>query len=230
MASNQNANSTENSSQPNRGAQRSRGGNTHENKKKKNVFTGTVSDFGNDVLTMPSERPRGTGPNHAAFKTSLRIYVGREVSKGNGRVWAKAYLLADDSKWRPPFPTKPDPPDDATDKAQQQAYLEAQAIYNGQVKDYEGSIGERWRAAKMEIFNVILGQCSPKLIGQLEQLQGFKVADEDDDSVWLLKKALLLSGGGTMLGFETLARIRATRDLLNYKQSKHQTLDDFMNE
>ena len=50
MASNQNANSMENSNQPNCGAHCLQGGDNHKNEKKENVFTRTVSNFGNDVL------------------------------------------------------------------------------------------------------------------------------------------------------------------------------------
>ena len=226
MTASPNANSTGNSNQPNRGANRSRGGNNQ----KKITFTGTVDNFGDDVLTMPSERPRGTGPNHAAFQSALRNYIGREVSKGNGRLWAKAYLLSEDSNWKPPFPTKPSAPDDPNDPQQQHTYDQETSIYKGQVKDYEEAIGAQWTAAKLTIFHVILGQCSPKLVGQLEQLEGFNDADRDHDSIWLLKQALLLSGGGTVLGFEPYARMQAIRDLFYYKQAKHQPLDEFMNE
>ena len=77
------AKSSTNSNTPNRGANRRHNG---ENKnKKKTEFTGSVKGFGKDVLVMPSERPRGVGPNDYRFKTALLD------CEEMGRVWAVAY-------------------------------------------------------------------------------------------------------------------------------------------
>ena len=155
------AESNANSNTPNRGANRRHNG---ENKnKKKNEFTGSVKGFGKDVLVMPSESPRGVGPNHSRFKTALLDYAGAYISEGLGRVWAVAYIRANDSDWEPPFPEEPETPKDSDDKEQTRNYKKALAFYEAGVKEYKETIFTDWPAAKLKVWSTIRLQCSHKL-------------------------------------------------------------------
>src|SRR6056300_1047519 len=220
--------SNANSNTPNRGANRRHNG---ENKnKKKTEFTGSVKGFGKDVLVMPSERPRGVGPNHSRFKTSLLDYAGAYISEGLGRVWAVAYIRANDSDWEPPFPEEPETPKDTDDKVQTRNYKKALAFYEAGVKEYKETIFTDWPAAKLKVWSTIRLQCSHKLKEEIQQSVGYDEAHDKTDAIWLLRQAFLLSGGGKVLGLPAWARSEAIIDLYTYKQAQHQSLEDFTNE
>lgn len=226
MSSSANANGG--ATQSNRGTSGNR--NRHETKKKKDLFTGNVDGFGDDALTMQGERPRGMGANYTRFKTSLLAYIGRQVSKGVARTWAKVYIMSDDPKWKPLRPTKPEEPSDESDKDAMAEYEEATDLYNSRSRDYQEHIGGKWDAAKLELWCTILGQCSPKLHDALQQSVDYNKAETTNDSIWLLRQSNVLSGGGRITGFPAWQRAKALKNLLLYTQGRNTPLDEYINE
>jgi hypothetical protein len=162
--------------QPNRGTS----GHRSENKKKKEAFKGDVEGMGGVVLQLPTERQKGSAAQFEKFTNALLYYVGREVGEGAARLWAVDYiresLESPGMAWEPPVPKKPKDPND-----------EAQVLlYESEREAYKSAIGAEWPAAKLEIWSMILGQCSPKMRGHLQQLAFFKTAAATHDCIKLL--------------------------------------------
>ena len=191
--------------------------NNNENKKKEK-FTGAAKGM-KAVLMMPSERQKGTSANFANFKAELAIYVGMEVSDDIGRVWASEYLAQYDEKWEPEYPTKPTDADDT----------KAMSQYRSKVTAYEENWATKWPAAKLTIWNAILGQCTPKLRGHLAKLEFYDDAVKTKNCIKLLEVANVISGGGQILGFEPQARANALIELVHCKQ-RGLTVEEYSNE
>ena len=135
----------------------------NETKKKKEAFKGDVEGMGGAVLQLPNERQRGSPAQFEKFTNALLYYIGREVGEGTARLWAVQYIRegldSPGTTWSPPIPKKPD--DDDEGRA---------LLYDSQREAYKDAIGADWPVAKLEIWSTILGQCSPKMRGHLQQL------------------------------------------------------------
>ena len=194
----------------------------NETKKKKEVFKGDVEGMGGAVLQLPNERQRGSPAQFEKFTNALLYYIGREVGEGTARLWAVQYIREGldnpGTNWSPPIPKRPD--DDDEGRA---------LLYESQKEAYKDAIGADWPAAKLEIWSTILGQCSPKMRGHLQQLAFFKTAATTYDCVKLLENANIVSGGGKILGFEPQARADRLLDLVHFKQ-KGLTVEEYLNE
>mmetsp|Transcript_8185 Transcript_8185/g.19747 ORF Transcript_8185/g.19747 Transcript_8185/m.19747 type:complete len:117 (-) Transcript_8185:496-846(-) len=116
---------------------------------------------------MPTERQHGVGPNQELFFSTFIQFTGREISEHTARLWAVDYLTSKDSNWEPPFPTAPMKLDPAATADQTLKHTKATIEYNAELKDYEEHIGGKWKSVKLAIWSTILGQCSPKLRGQI---------------------------------------------------------------
>ena len=192
---------------------------------KKEAFKGDVEGMGGAVLQLPNERQRGSAAQFEKFTNALLYYVGREVGEGTARLWAVEYirkgLESPGTTWSPPLPKKPD---NVNDKNDAQVLL-----YESQKEAYKDAIGADWPAAKLEIWSTILGQCSPKMRGHLQQLAFFKTAATTYNCIKLLENANIVSGGGKILGFEPQARADRLLDLVHFKQ-KGLTVEEYLNE
>ncbi|CAJ1938788.1 unnamed protein product [Cylindrotheca closterium] len=88
--------------QPRHGAANNAGRN--DNKKRKEIFKGDIEEMGGAVLQFPHKRNRGSAAQYERFYMALKDYIGREVSVGAAKLWAKTYLKEMDPSWEPPVP------------------------------------------------------------------------------------------------------------------------------
>ncbi|CAJ1937347.1 unnamed protein product [Cylindrotheca closterium] len=204
--------------QPRRGAANNAGRN--DNKKRKEIFKGDIEEMGGAVLQFPDERNRGSAAQYERFYMALKDYIGREVSVGAAKLWAKTYVKEMDPSWEPPVPIEP-----TTNKNDVKALL----LYESEKAAYVKHIGATWPAAKLEIWSTIMAQCSPKLRAHLQQLPFYDKAESTHDCIALLENANVLCGGGNLLAFQPQARAEALLDLVQYKQLNG-TLDDYYND
>ena len=159
------------------------------------------------VLQFPNERTKCAAAQYERLFVALKHHINRDVGEGQARVWAKAYIISDDPTWEPPYPT---PPSDKTD-------VKGMAIHKSRSKAFEDAIGAEWSAAKIEIWSIIYGQCSPKLRSHLQQLAFFEKAEADCDCITLLRNCNVLQGGGWILSFEPQARAGNLLDLVHFR-------------
>ena len=121
------------------------------------TFAGDVKGMCSAVLQFPNERTKGAAAQYERFLVPLKHHINRDVGEGQARVWAKAYIISDDPTWEPPYLT---PPSDKTD-------VKGMSIHKSKLKAFEDAIEAEWSAAKIEIWSIMYGKCSPKLRSHL---------------------------------------------------------------
>ena len=95
------------------------------------AFKDDVEGMCGAVLQLPNERTKGSAAQYERFFVALKYHIGRKVSEGQARLWAKSYIVSDNKTWRPPFPISPS---DETD-------VEGAAIPKSKLKAFKDAIG-----------------------------------------------------------------------------------------
>ena len=221
MANEQNSSASA-ANQSNRGTGRANN-NNNNSKTKKDAFKGAID--GLRTLALANERKRGSPANFDAFIHDICGYVGREVGKKLAKKWGIQVVRSWKDDWKPTRPIKPDESNykDPTD------LLEALDDYQEELTIHKKTLREDWEAVRIAIWFAILGQCSDRLKGHLQQLKFYEQAAYDYDIGALLRNANVLSGGGDILGWEARAQQKALCQLFRLRQN-NLSLNDYFNE
>ena len=211
-----------------------RGRSQHQQRQSTNTtFTGKTDDLSGHIYDLTDIRRSST--QYVETTKEIVEYIGREYKEG--RIVKQAITnMAAAVVHEPALPVEPPPPADAAHPTDEEiearrAYRRAEARYGILMKQSlqtEHDVGE----SMFKAYNLILGQCTPRLVNALESRTAFEQVQQNANPVELLRMIRAETRQDQEQKHPAVGVTNALRALFGFRQndsSNEKYIKDFRN-